>query len=221
MADASVMTATTATSERWVTVEQWAALTGCSVRTAFRKAAKGEAERMTAPDGTVRLRLPETAAVPLAPSGGLGGLPDLVATVMTAKREAEAQMAQAWREAQAARADAAKATRRSLVLAGLAATCVMTAGAWYLTASGSMAVMLQEAAERVRLADEARGRAEQGAAQMAAMARQSQQEAAQARARLAAMEVDANQAMAPGSMLLLPRPGQGTDSPVMTLGQAR
>lgn len=212
MADATVMTATT--SERWVTVEQWAALTGCSVRTAFRKAAKGEAERMTAPDGTVRLRLPDGTAMPVPPAGGLGGLPDLVASVMTAKREAEAQQARAWQEAQHAHQMAARAGRRALVAAAVAATCVMTAGAWFLTASGSMSVRLQEAAERVRLAEGA-------ASQMAAMAQQSQQEAAEARARLSAMESEASILAQPGGLLLMPTEQGGTATHVMTLGRAR
>lgn len=211
MADASDMTAT---SERWVTVEQWAALMGCSVRTAFRKAAKGEAERMTAPDGTVRLRLPDGTAMPVAAAGGLGGLPDLVASVMAAKREAEAQQARAWQEATQARHMAVRAGRRSLMSAAIAATCVMTAVGWYLTASGSMSARLQEAAERVRLA-------EGTTSQMAAMARQSQQEAAEARARLSAMESEASVMAQPGGILMLTPEREVTATSVMTLGRAR
>ena len=169
MADATVMTMP---SETWVSVDQWAALMGCSVRTAFRRAASGSVERMAGPDGSVRLRLPPTAALPVSRDPGLGDLPALVASVMTAKREAEGKAATALAEAQQARQMAARASRRTLVASALAASVVMTAGAWYMTASASMSERLRDAAARLSAAEQGRAAAMDQAAQSTAMAAQ-------------------------------------------------
>ena len=190
-----------------MSVDQWASMMGCSVRTAFRRAAKGEVQRMEAPDGSVRLRLPDGAVVPVTASVGAGGLPELVQRVMTLKQEAEAQREAAWQAARLADQRAAKAGRRTLVAAAVAAMCVMTAGGWYLTASGDMSARLQEAAA-------SRAAMEAHASVLAAALRQSQQEAATAREQMAAIEQGA------GLLLLAPEP-MAAAMPVMTLGQAR